>query len=389
MKVAVIAYGHSDNVVCLAKHLSKSADITLVFVTSGDRFTRSIFDWDLRLLPFGLTRDHRVVRQYIGRSIEQYLDNSINLYIARTPSRSIVRDWSRRNIRCIKEIAEFLRDNSFDVVHFNGFSGFQLHFHRYLKGMPKVYTIHDYLPHAGEWKLTPILLNRLYSKFDYQFIQHHQYLSKSFAEFYRVNSGRVHTVYCGPLEVYRSFVKNKVKEEHDTILFFGRISPYKGVEYLIRAMPEIRRRVPKAKCIIAGSGHIYIEFTNNGEYEIYNYHISNDEIVGLIQRASVVVLPYTDATHSAVLMTAYAFNKPVVASAVGGIPEVVVDNATGHLVPPKDSHALAAAIVDLLNNWRKKERMKHNIKNVCAEGNLSWSSIAANTLAVYEKAMRR
>jgi len=388
MKIVIVAYGHADNVICLAKHLSASSDVTLIFVTSGDRFTRSILDWDLRNLPFGLTTDQQTVRQYIGGSLEEYLGGSLKLCIARIPSRSIIRDWSRRNMICIKQIARFILDNAFDVVHFNGFSGFQLYFHRYLKGMPKVYTIHDYLPHSGEWKLTPLLLNRLYSKLDYQFIQHYDYLSKSFTDFYGVDSGKVHTVYCGPLEVYNSFVTKKVEEEPRTILFFGRISPYKGIAYLISAVPDVRIHIPELKCIIAGSGDIHVDFENNREYEIHNHHISNNEIVNLIQRASIIVLPYTDATHSAVLMTAYAFSKPVVASAVGGIPEVVVDNVTGRLVPPRDVQALVSAIIDLIGNEHKRELMKQNIKTACAEGNLSWARIADSTLAVYEKALR-
>jgi len=389
MKVAIIAYGHADNVICLAKHLSESSDVTLIFITPGDHFTRSILDLDLRNLPFGLTTDRQIVRQYIGGDLEKYLNGSLNLYIARMPSRSIIRDWPRRNLMYIKQIATFLRSNSFDVVHFNGFSGFQLYFHRYLRGIPKVYTIHDYLPHTGEWKLTPLLLNRLYSRLDYQFIQHYDYLSKSFAKFYGIDSAKVHTVYCGPLEVYNSFVTKKIEEETRTILFFGRISPYKGIEYLTSAVPDVRRHIPELKCIIAGSGTIHIDFDNDGEYEVYNHYISNSEIVNLIQRASLIVLPYTDATHSAVLMTAYAFSKPVVASAVGGIPEVVVDNVTGHLVPPRDVQALGAAIIDILDNEHKRERMKQNIKNMCASGNLSWTRITDSTLAVYEKALRR
>jgi glycosyltransferase involved in cell wall biosynthesis len=335
-----------------------------------------------------LTTEAGIVRRYVGRDVERYINGSFNLYIARIPSRSIVRDWSRRNIRYIRQLAQFILDNSFDVVHFNGFSGFQLYLYRYLRGIPKVYTIHDYLPHTGEWKLAPVILNRLYSKFDFQFIQHYDYLSKNFSDFYGVDSKKVHTVRCGPLEVYKRFSEKRATEEPNSILFFGRISPYKGIEYLIDAVGHMKRHVPTLKCVIAGRGDVPIELLNNGQYEIHNYHIQNDELVDFVQKASIVVLPYTDATHSAVLMTAYAFNKPVVASAVGGIPEVVKDGITGYLVPPRNSEALATAIVDLLRDERKRNSMKRNIKRMCREGDLSWTKIAANTLVVYRDAIR-
>jgi glycosyltransferase involved in cell wall biosynthesis len=388
MKVAIVAYGHSDNVICLAKHVSSLAEVKVIFITSGNRFTRSIFDWDLRQLPFGLTQDEEVVRQYIGASVDRYLNGSIGVLIARTPSRSIVKDWSRRNLTYVKEVAEFILDNSFDVVHFNGFSGFQLHFYRYLKALPKVYTVHDYVPHGGEWKITPVVLNRIYAKMNYQFIQHYRYLSKSFARFYSVDPERVHTIYCGPLEVYRSFSIKSISEEPKTILFFGRISPYKGIRYLIEAMPEIRRQLPGVKCVIAGKGNIGMAFENNGEYEIYNYHIPNDKMVDLVRRAAVIVLPYTDATHSAVLMTSYAFNKPVVASRVGGIPEVVFDDITGLLVPPGNAHAISTAIISLLHDEKKRIDMKNSIARMCTTGFLSWDHIAKDTVMVYQEAIR-
>jgi glycosyltransferase involved in cell wall biosynthesis len=388
MKAVIVAYGHADNVTCLAKNLSALLDVTLIFVTCGKRFTRSIFDWDLRELPFGLTADPQVVRRYVA-DVEKYLNGRFSLCIARIPSRSIVKDWSRTNVRYVKQIAEYVQDNDFDVVHFNGFSGFQLYFHRYLRRVPKVYTIHDYLPHTGEWKLAPVLLNRLYSKLDYQFIQHYTYLSENFVEHYGADPRRVHTVYCGPLDVYKSFIEKTIREEPSTIMFFGRISPYKGIEYLVEAMRDIRQHIPNVRCIIAGSGDIPVELGNKGEYEVYNYHIPNDEMVDHIQRAAIIVLPYTDATHSAVLMTAYAFHKPVVASAVGGIPEIVEDGISGCLVPPRDSRILATTIVDLLKNKAKRNAIKRNIEKACIEGDFSWKKVADNTLAVYEKALRQ
>lgn len=54
MKVAILAFGHCDNVMCLSHNLSKYADVTLIFVTAGKRFTRSIFNWDISKLSFDL-----------------------------------------------------------------------------------------------------------------------------------------------------------------------------------------------------------------------------------------------------------------------------------------------------------------------------------------------
>ena len=388
MKVAIVAYGHADNVICLSNHLSKYADVTLIFVTAGDRFTRSVFDWDITKLPFGLITDSNVISNYIGKIILSYISPNIKIYLVHTPTRKIVKDWKRENMKYIKEVAEYIKNNAYDAVHFNGFSGFQLYFHWYLRRMPKVYTIHDYLPHSGEWKRTPVILHKLYSKLNYQFIQHYHFLTERLSEFYGIQADRVHTVYCGPLEIYRVFLNKPISEEPHTILFFGRISYYKGIEYLVQAVPKIKEHIPDVKIIIAGKGDFWFKFKDREKYEIYNYHVSNKELVNLIQRASIVVTPYTDATHSAVIMTAYAFNKPVVASAVGGIPEVVDDHVTGRLVPPSNSQALANAIIELLSNSKKRKRMKQNIQKKCSEGKLAWDHIAKQTIGVYKKALK-
>ena len=393
MRVAIVAYGHTDNVICLSNSLSKYIDITLIFITSGSRFTSSIFDWDISKLPFGLMIDENIVKKYIGNEVLKYIGSNIKVWLVRTTTLKTFKDWKRENVKYIREVARFLNKKQYDVIHFNGASGFQIYFHWFLRKTPKVYTIHDYLPHSGEAKLrlkiTNTLLNKMYTKLGYEFIQHYQYLSDKFSEFYVVPKERVHTVYCGPFEVYRLFSNEQVKEEPRTILFFGRISLYKGIKYLIQAVPKIKKQIPDVKVIIAGKGDLGFKAENREEYEIYNNHLSNENIINLIQRATIVVLPYIDATHSAVLMTAYAFNKPVVASAVGGIPEIIEDNVTGRLVPPGNPQALADAIVNLFSNPEKRKQMKINIKKRFSQGKFSWDYIAKRTIEVYRMAIDR
>jgi glycosyltransferase involved in cell wall biosynthesis len=393
MKVALVAYGHADNVLCLSHHLSKYVDITVIFVTAGTHFTRSIFDWDISQLPYGLTTARDIVQQYIDERITRYIGPKVTIYLARTPTFKILKDWKLHNVRYIKEVANYINKNFFDVVHFNGSSGFQSYFHFFLRKIPKVYTIHDYLPHSGDTSFprgfVTTLFNRFYTHLNYEFIQHYQFLSEKFSEFYGVNSDRVHTVYCGPFEIYKTFVDGHVKEEKHTVLFFGRISPYKGIEYLMKAAPLVRAHIPDAKFIIAGKGNFQLDVDRRGGYEIRNYHVSNEELVHLVQRSSVVVVPYTDATHSAVIMTAYAFNKPVIATTVGGFTEVVHDNITGRLVPPRHPHALADAIIDTLSNSAKRKIMKSNIDRESIHGKLSWDHNAQQTLEIYKRAQRR
>jgi glycosyltransferase involved in cell wall biosynthesis len=138
------------------------------------------------------------------------------------------------------------------------------------------------------------------------------------------------------------------------VLFFGRIWKYKGLDHLIRAQPRITAAVPDAKIVIAGEGDDFEPYRRlmdrPDRFIVHNRYISGPERDELFRQASVVVLPYIEATQSGVVPLAYAFGKPVVASNTGALSEAVDDGITGRLVPPANHSALATAVIELLRN---------------------------------------
>ena len=104
-------------------------------------------------------------------------------------------------------------------------------------------------------------------------------------------------------------------------------------------------------------------------------YLPNEEVRPLMELASFVVLPYTSATQSGVLHVAYACGRPVVATRVGGLPEVVEEGGTGRVVPPKDPAALADAIVAMLDDPEGTARMGERARHL-AETRFSWASVA-------------
>ena len=136
------------------------------------------------------------------------------------------------------------------------------------------------------------------------------------------------------------------------LLFFGFVRPYKGVEYIVKAMPEILREV-KAHLLIVGEfwspesdfRALINRLGLNSAVTIVNRYVPNEEVAPYFAAADLVVLPYLDATQSAVVPMAYGFERPVVTTAVGGLEEVVKEGKTGFLVPPGDSGALAQAVI--------------------------------------------
>src|SRR5262249_27351393 len=98
--------------------------------------------------------------------------------------------------------------------------------------------------------------------------------------------------------------------------------------------------------------------------------------------AAVVVLPYRSASQSAVVQLAFAFAKPVVATRVGGLPEVIEENRTGLLVAPSDQAAMAAAIASLLADPPLRHSMGTRASEFAASHH-SWDRIAEMTLRMY------
>lgn len=141
------------------------------------------------------------------------------------------------------------------------------------------------------------------------------------------------------------------------LLFFGFVRPYKGLEYLIQALPLVRQQLPNVHLLVVGEfwggKEPYLAYAQNAgvsEYmTVIDEYVPNEALGAYFDTAQVVVLPYVSATQSAVVQLAFGFGKPVITTRVGGLHEVVQDGHNGLVVPPQNEEALAAAIVRYFN----------------------------------------
>jgi glycosyltransferase involved in cell wall biosynthesis len=139
------------------------------------------------------------------------------------------------------------------------------------------------------------------------------------------------------------------------LLFVGRLRIRKGVDVLLAAMPELRRRHPAARLLIAGDGEHRPALERQaaalglGEAVRFAGRVGAAEVRGLLRRAAALVVPSIYEGMPLVVLEAMDASVPVVASGVSGIPEVVDDGRTGWLVPPEDPPALAAALAAVLD----------------------------------------
>lgn len=156
--------------------------------------------------------------------------------------------------------------------------------------------------------------------------------------------------------------------ENKVLLFFGLVREYKGLKHLLNAMPDIAKKYPEVRLIIAGDfgngRDKYNEMIENlkiGDFiQIHDGHIPIPDVEKFFAACDLVVLPYESATQSGVIQAAYGFEKPVLATNVGGLPDAVSNMKTGYIVEPLRPDLISEAVSDFFDNNRALQ-FKQNV----------------------------
>lgn len=370
MHIGLVTQTDNDTAMDLANSLAMAGhSVTLYFKESA--FIRSNIPVD------------RYLAEIYDRGI---LHSSCRIRLYQYP-----RQRDPRSLMTLIKVSDDMRKDGIDVVHILAgpaepwLSVLALLLHN----LPVVTTLIVPVANIGEplsgW-VTPINYLLTHGS-DLVIVNGYNQLS-SVQQQYKVASDRLVHIPLGARTTSVHWLSGNVQEEAGAVLFFGRADPHKGLEYLIRAQPQITKRLPQARFLIAGRGGEIARCRNmiedESKYEIYEGHIPGDMMAELFARASLVVLPYITASTSGVLLTAYQFGKPVVATNIGALPEYVLDGVTGLLIPPANVERLAEAVTYLLFDDMLRLQMgraaklwmeDENVKSVC------------KTLSIYEKAI--
>ena len=148
--------------------------------------------------------------------------------------------------------------------------------------------------------------------------------------------------------------KLAITENAFVLLFFGFIRKYKGLDMLLEAMPAVIKAIPGIQLLIAGEFydkpekyHEQIEELNiSSHINLHTSFISDKEVKNYFCAADTVVQPYRDATQSGVSPLAYHFEKPMIVTNVGGLPDLVPDGKAGLVAAPEPSD-IAAKIIEM------------------------------------------
>jgi glycosyltransferase involved in cell wall biosynthesis len=309
------------------------------------------------------------------------------------------------------KLADFLIKAHPDIVQFGSIEfPFEALFLGYLKarGLILSQICHEFEPREKSdslfIKFNNYLLKSVFNKFSIIFF-HSESNRERFKIIYPdVNLDRSHIIPHGNSQIFpksidylaiQASLKNRY-QLHGTeavILFFGNITASKGVPDLLNSFSRIYIKNKNAKLIIAGKPLKYINADSlinlANELGVQSAtifdlrYLSLEEVCPLIELADVVVYPYLTSTQSGSLQAAYAFGKPVVATKVGGLPDVVVDGQTGFLVSPNSPEELADAILKIINNPDLAKSMGAFAKHL-SETRFSWTPITQKVVEVYK-----
>jgi glycosyltransferase involved in cell wall biosynthesis len=177
------------------------------------------------------------------------------------------------------------------------------------------------------------------------------HVARSLVEDYGLPAARTATVFAGSNIDPAPVALDNADFTNRTILFIGIDWERKGGPVLLEAFAQLARRVPEARLIIAGS----TPRTDDPRIDVRG-KIPRDEVKSLLRRASVLCLPTRMEPFGIAPIEAHHHGLPVVATRLGAIPDMVLDGESGHLVPPDDPAALAAALEDLLLDPAKARR---------------------------------
>ena len=365
MKIALIATNYAEYAANLALELSRTHQVLLVLsARSAQR----------ELLPESLDE----LRRCVLLKIVPHHYAPLQAVIARLA-------------------AQFVLAFRPDVVHVQEHPTNAMHLlaKRLAGGFPLVVTVHDPVPHSGEDTSAADSFADSYAGLrdaSDRLIVHGDSLTASLAGQLRDGARRVRAAPFGLLR-FGSFAGDMpaapaTKER--SLIFFGRMNRYKGLELLLDANEHLSQMVtPPPKLIVAGAGAEIARLRERlraaPNITLVAKRLSQTALGQMVRRSLAAILPYRDATQSGAAASALGVGTPVIATCVGALHEMIESGHNGLIVPPDDAAALAGAAERLLNNAELQTRLTLGARQTASRN--GWDAVRRVTEVVYAQAI--
>ncbi len=310
-----------------------------------------------------------------------------------------VMDWriasfAPYNVYVLKEIIRLHRKNPIDILHIHEvYSGFAATISKLTLGIPFVCSIHNEIR-----KTTPILASN-------KFLANSQYIQNFLINKQKINKNKIEILHIAVDTSKKANknieeIKKKLNLHHKKIiLFVGRKCPDKGPMVLIKAVKSIVKKYPDILCILIGPDFFFgselVSYTNFLKNAIKKYeleknfmlkgYVNDEELDFYFTIADIFVCPSVwNEPFGVVLLEALSYGKPVIASQVGGIPEIIIDRKTGLLTQPGNHLEIAKALELLLDDYELCKRLSSAGKNL-VKSCFNFETVGNRCLEIYQK----
>ena len=276
------------------------------------------------------------------------------------------------NLPLLLSIIHRVRKEHFDAIYFESLYTWNLPI-MMMSGKAETYqVIHEVIPHDGDSQVKMVdLMNRVVVKLADTIVLRNKIYIQDLIERYGISANRVKY-----LELWRRYPEYTTPVHSGRVLFFGRINPYKGAENLL----EIVRLCPDIQFVVIGRvdpqmREIVEQLAKEKNVKLNNNYVTNEEMREAFINCDWVIVPYNSASQSGVIIDAYKYSRPVIAFAVGAIPEQVDADKSGYLVEAGNNEKFAEKLKETKEmSWEDYEEM---CRYAYTYGNNKYSALGA------------
>lgn len=358
--------GLLDHIPDEVEKLSQYFDVDLIFEVTPNAWKYNVLDLPYPSEKLGIINDKSILLNNIPQKMGKYFDKVNNVYFLNFPSLN-----NYKSFYYIYKAAKFFNRLSPSYIYMDGESirGALISF---ISNIPVVLNVHEPTTPIGSKIVGLESAKRYLIPKAKKIITHSNICKKEILRRFNIDESKIDMIILGPINMFRYYLKDQNinhKIEKNNILFFGNLSPRKGIEVFIRAIPLINQHIKDANFIIAGRKIADYELPNidtlvdQDKIKIIDRRLKNWEIAELVNNSKLIVCPYIDVMQSGVISTAFAFKKIVVASDIEGMREQISYYDNGLFFKTGDSVDLANVVIDILINKNKYEELETKLKN--------------------------
>jgi glycosyltransferase involved in cell wall biosynthesis len=307
-------------------------------------------------------------------------------------------------LKYLTHLLIYVTKNDIEVVHFQFFRRERIEsiFFLLLRllGINLVFTAHNVLPHESS------TIDHLFRFMVYRsakiIIVHSEYVKNKLARNFKIDREKIRVIRHGNFDIYlpRESVSKvearaslNLSEKDNVALFFGFIREYKGLDLLLDAFQIAIRHNKRLKLVIAGTPRTLelenryrkriAQISTDGSIVFHPGFIPSEKVATYFVASDVVILPYERIDHSGIVHLAYSFGRPLIATNVGDLEEVIEDGKSGFLLKENSADCLANTVIEAFSKNTSLENMGTYAREL-SETKYSWVDVAHKTKTLYE-----